>query len=151
MKKTILSISLLVALTQISACTITKEQGGAAAGAVVGGVVGSQIGGGSGQDVATALGIIGGALVGASLGRSFDQLDAMNTQQALENNQTNQTSSWVNPDSGNQYAVTPTRTYQVSSNEYCREYQTTVTVGNERHKGYGTACRQPDGQWKIQQ
>lgn len=150
MKTTVIGISLLLTLSQLAGCAITREQGGAAAGAVVGGVVGSQIGGGSGQDVATALGIIGGAIVGASLGRSFDQLDAMNTQRALETSPTNQTSSWVNPDSGNQYAITPTRTFQTSSNQYCREYQTTVTVGGEQQQGYGTACRQPDGQWQIQ-
>lgn len=149
MNKTVLGISLLVAISQISACAITKEQGGAAAGAVVGGVVGNQIGGGHGQDIATALGIIGGALVGASVGRSFDQLDATNTQRALENTKSNQTSSWVNPDSGNQYAITPTRTYQTSSSQYCREYQTSVTVGGEKQKSYGTACRQTDGQWEV--
>ena len=150
MKKTVIGLGLMMAMAQITGCTITREQGGAAAGAVVGGVVGSQIGGGSGQDVATALGIIGGAILGASLGRSFDQLDAMNTQRALETAPTNQTSSWVNPDSGNQYTITPTRTFQTSSDQYCREYQTTVTIGGELQKGYGTACRQPDGQWQIQ-
>ncbi len=149
MKKTIASVAIIIALSQVASCTVTREQGGAAAGAVVGGVVGNQIGGGHGQDVATALGIIGGAIVGASLGRSFDQLDAANTNSALETTKTNQTSSWVNPDSGNQYAITPTRTYQTQSKQHCREYQTSVTVGGELQKGYGTACRQPDGHWEI--
>jgi surface antigen len=45
--------------------------------------------------------------------------------------------------------VTPTRTYQQSSGEYCREYQQTVTVGGKTQEAYGTACRQPDGTWKI--
>ena len=40
--------------------------GGAAAGAAVGGVVGNQIGKGSGRKVATALGVLGGAAVGAA-------------------------------------------------------------------------------------
>ena len=150
MKKPVISASALILLTLLSACTVSREQGGAAAGAVVGGVVGSQIGGGSGQDVATALGIIGGAIVGASIGRSFDQLDAINTHQTLENNKTNQTSNWVNPDSGNRYSLTPTNTFQTTSGQYCREYQTSVTVGGELQKGYGTACRQPDGHWQIQ-
>ncbi len=149
MKKSIVSIAIIVALSQLSACTVTREQGGAAAGAVVGGVVGNQIGGGHGQDIATALGIIAGGLVGASIGRSFDQLDAANTNKALETTKTNQASSWVNPDSGNQYTLTPTRTYQTQSKQYCREYQTSITVGGEIQKGYGTACRQPDGQWEI--
>lgn len=149
MNKLLISATIVIALSQVAACTVSREQGGAAAGAVVGGVVGSQIGGGHGQDIATALGIIGGALVGASLGRSFDQLDANNTNRALETTKTNQASSWVNPDSGNQYTITPTKTYQTQSNQYCREYQTSVTIGGELQKGYGTACRQPDGQWEI--
>jgi uncharacterized protein YcfJ len=42
---------------------------GAIAGAVIGGILGHQIGGGRGQDVATGIGAIGGAAVGANLGR----------------------------------------------------------------------------------
>jgi surface antigen len=32
---------------------------------------------------------------------------------------------------------------------YCREYQTTVTVGGKSEQAYGTSCRQPDGSWQI--
>ena len=42
---------------------------GAIIGGVIGGVLGHQIGGGSGRDVATALGAIGGAAVGANTNR----------------------------------------------------------------------------------
>jgi uncharacterized protein YcfJ len=42
---------------------------GAVIGGVVGGVLGHQIGGGRGKDVATALGAIGGAAIGANTGR----------------------------------------------------------------------------------
>lgn len=149
MKKLLVIVTAIIALSQLTACTITREQGGALMGGAVGGVVGNQIGGGHGQDIATAVGIFAGAVAGASLGRSLDQFDAANTQKAFDSNKTNQTSKWVNPDSGNQYSVTPTKTYQTSSSQYCREYQTTVTVGGERKKGYGTACRQPDGNWEI--
>jgi surface antigen len=45
--------------------------------------------------------------------------------------------------------VTPVRTYQSASGQYCREYQQTITVGGQMHQAYGTACRQPDGNWKI--
>lgn len=31
----------------------------------------------------------------------------------------------------------------------CREYTTTVIVGGQEQSAYGTACRQPDGSWKI--
>ncbi len=33
--------------------------------------------------------------------------------------------------------------------DYCREYTRTVTIGNRREEAYGTACLQPDGQWRI--
>ena len=46
---------------------------GAILGGVIGGVLGHQIGGGSGRDVATALGAVGGAAVGAhTRGPSYD-------------------------------------------------------------------------------
>ena len=32
---------------------------------------------------------------------------------------------------------------------YCREYRTTVMSGGQERYAYGTACRQPDGAWKI--
>ncbi len=41
-----------------------KTGAGAVVGAIVGGALGSQIGGGSGQVAATALGVIGGAMIG---------------------------------------------------------------------------------------
>lgn len=41
--------------------------GGAIAGGVVGGVVGNQFGGGTGRAAATALGVLGGALLGNSI------------------------------------------------------------------------------------
>lgn len=32
---------------------------------------------------------------------------------------------------------------------YCREYQSTLSVGGASQRGYGTACLQPDGSWRI--
>jgi surface antigen len=43
------------------------------------------------------------------------------------------------------------RTYQTSAGQYCREYQQTIVVGGQSQSAYGTACRQPDGSWKITQ
>ncbi|MEX0963955.1 MAG: glycine zipper 2TM domain-containing protein [Pseudohongiellaceae bacterium] len=52
--------------------TPVTEQGsstgaGAVIGAVVGGVAGNQVGGGSGNDIATAAGVIGGAFLGNNI------------------------------------------------------------------------------------
>src|SRR6185369_5180013 len=46
---------------------------GAIAGAVIGGILGHQVGGGSGRDAATALGVIGGAAIGANVGQPQTQ------------------------------------------------------------------------------
>jgi len=43
---------------------------GAIVGGAIGGIIGHQIGGGRGQDIATGVGILGGAAVGANVGRS---------------------------------------------------------------------------------
>jgi uncharacterized protein YcfJ len=43
---------------------VEQGSGGAIIGAIVGGVVGNQIGKGSGKDIATGVGVIGGAIAG---------------------------------------------------------------------------------------
>ncbi len=45
--------------------------------------------------------------------------------------------------------MTPVETYQRDDGQYCREFQQTVTIGGKTEEAYGTACRQPDGSWKI--
>ena len=94
-----------------------------------------------------------GGLLGSSIGKSLDDTDKLmmerTTQASLEHVQSGQTSSWSNPDSGHSGTVTPVKTYQTNSGQYCREYQQTVTVGGDQQEAYGTACRQPDGSWKI--
>jgi len=44
-----------------------RDASGAIIGAIVGGVVGNQIGKGSGRDIATGVGVIGGAIVGDNM------------------------------------------------------------------------------------
>lgn len=127
-----------------------KETIGTLGGAALGGLAGSQIGGGTGQLAATAAGALLGAYLGSEVGKSLDKADQLYAEraagQALESNQQ---AAWNNPDSGNSGTITPTRTYQTAQGEYCREYQQTITVGGESQQAYGTACRQPDGTWKI--
>jgi surface antigen len=102
-------------------------------------------------------GIIGGALLGGlaggAIGNRMDAADkqqqAQAAQKAFDTTPSGQAVPWRNPDTGNNGAVTPTRTYQTASGQYCREFQQTITVGGENHNAYGTACRQPDGSWKI--
>lgn len=130
-----------------------KQTAGAVLGGAAGGLLGSQVGGGSGQLAATAAGAVLGLFLGSEVGKSLDKADkvyAANTyHRALETQPAGNTSAWKNPDSGHSGTVTPTRTYQQSSGQYCREYQQTVTIDGRTESAYGTACRQPDGTWKV--
>jgi surface antigen len=127
-----------------------KEDMGTVLGGVGGGLLGAQVGGSKNRTAAIIAGTLLGAIIGREVGRSIDRTDELMAQNVLEQNRTGQTTSWVNPDTNNQVAVTPTKTYQVSSGQYCREYTTEVWVGGEKQEAYGTACRQPDGSWQIQ-
>ncbi|MFC1666064.1 RT0821/Lpp0805 family surface protein [Pseudomonadota bacterium] len=132
----------------LSACA-TKQETGTAVGAATGAVLGSTIGDGRGQFIATAVGLMIGAIVGQEIGRSIDVTDERQAQEALERNKTGETTTWVNPDSGGEISVVPTRTYKDKSGDYCREYTTEVEVAGKKETAFGTACRQPDGSWKI--
>jgi surface antigen len=125
-----------------------QEQAGVVIGAIVGGVLGSQIGHGSGRTAATIVGTMVGAAVGGTVGRSMDDTDRLKTAHALETVRTGVPSQWRNPDSGHQYTVVPTRTYD-STRGPCREYTVDAVIGGRMEKVYGTACRQPDGSWRT--
>jgi surface antigen len=135
----------------------TKTFLGTALGAGIGGFAGNQIGGGGGKTIATVAGVILGGLAGNSAGNSLDKADclAMNqtANRALEKAPTGVSTAWRNPNTGNAVTVTPTRTYQLPSRrfgapkQYCREYQTEITVGGKTKQMIGKACRNPDGSW----
>lgn len=133
----------------VSACA-THQQTGALIGGATGAAVGSTIGKGGGRTAAIILGAILGTAVGARIGQSMDEQDRINTAYAMERNPTGTTSSWVNPDTGASYAVTPTRTYDTAQGP-CREFTMNANVGDQPQQVYGTACRQADGSWKIVQ
>jgi surface antigen len=131
---------------------LNKRTAGGVLGAVGGAVAGAQFGSGSGQLAATAAGTLLGAFIGSEVGQSLDRADVAytrdTTSQALR---TNNALAWENPQSGNAGTVTPTRTFQTDSGNLCREFQQTITVGGRSERAYGTACRQPDGSWRIVQ
>ena len=130
-----------------------KQSIGTLLGGVGGAVAGAQFGHGRGQLAATAAGTLLGAMIGSSVGRSLDRADriyaARAEQDALEHAPTGGQTSWRNPDTDNYGTVTPLRTYQSDYGAYCREYQHTIYVGGRAQEGYGHACRQPDGSWRI--
>lgn len=135
----------------LSACeTTTHGQQGEVIGGVLGGVIGSQIGEGRGQTAAIIIGTIAGAMIGRHIGETMDDADRMNTAIALNDSRTGEATTWVNPDTGNRYTVTPTRTYEQSGSP-CREFSLDARVGRQADQEvYGTACLQADGSWLVQ-
>jgi surface antigen len=153
-------VAIVLALAVVTSSCTELSQGvqdnpkavlGALGGAALGGGIAALAGGGTGAIVGATL---GGALLGGFVGNRLDardkQMASQAAQKAFEDGRSGQASAWNNPDTGNSGSVTPTRTYQLANGTYCREYHQTITVSGEQHQAYGTACRQPDGTWKIQ-
>jgi len=139
----------LAATMLVAGCQeVRNEHVGMGVGGALGGLLGAQVGGGTGQLAATAAGALLGAYIGGNVGRTMDEVDRMKTHRVLEGNPTGQTSSWQNPDSGNAYEVTPTRTYERGGRP-CRDYTTEAWIDGQRETVRGTACREPDGTWRA--
>lgn len=132
--------------------TFSKANIGTLAGAAGGAWVGSNVGKGKGKIVSIAAGTLLGAALGRSVGASLDRADmeyySRSSQSSMENTRTGETTSWQNPDNGHSGSFTPTRTYQTAEG-YCRDYTQTINVSGRAVTGHGTACRQPDGTWRI--
>jgi len=125
-----------------------QEQAGMIIGGALGGLLGAQVDDHHARTAATIVGTLVGAAVGGSIGRSMDDVDRLKTAHSLETVRTGVPSSWRNPDTGNQYTVTSTRTYDTGGGP-CREYVVDAVIGGKPEKVYGTACRQADGSWAI--
>ena len=152
MKQKILLSALLAATVSVAGCATyqgQQEQTGMVIGGILGGVLGNQVGGGHGRTAAIIAGTLAGAAIGGAIGHSMDETDRMRTAQTLETVRTGVPSRWHNPDTGNDYTVVPTRTYETAQGP-CREYTMDAVIGGRNEKIYGTACRQPDGSWRVQ-
>lgn len=156
MKKLILASVMTMMVLELAGCTPGNNVPGAtAAGALAGGLIGNQIFHGEKNAFAGVLaGALIGGLVGNRIGNYMDAQDKANMQNAITTVPVGQQASWTSDRRGPNgqpvsYTVRPVKVIR-AHNRYCREYQTTVTVGGKTQQpAYGKACRQPDGSWKI--
>ncbi len=118
-------------------------------GAILGAAAGTQFGKGHGRIAAIVGGTIIGAVIGGKVGESMQDKDQHQAEGVFEKTRTGDTVEWRNPDSGVRYQVTPTRTYRTASNQHCRDYTSWAFVDGYEEEVHGTACRQPDGRWKL--
>ena len=129
--------------------TTSHAQQGEVIGGVIGGVLGAQIGDGSGRTAAIIVGTIAGSMIGRQIGDNMDETDRMKTAMVLNDARTGEGTTWVNPDNGNRYTVTPTQTFEQTEGP-CREFRLDARVGDQADQEvYGTACLQADGSWLL--
>lgn len=143
------TIAIAVSISLVGCSNMSKQDVGTVSGGVIGGLVGSQFGQGGGQMLAIGVGTLAGALIGGAIGKNMDETDKLKMSQALESHNVGQPAYWQNAKTGASYTVTPTRNLSVDGNPYCREYRTTAIIAGKKQQMYGTACRQPDGSWKM--
>ncbi len=130
-----------------------KQTTGAVGGAALGGLLGSQFGGSTEWKMAAVgLGVLLGGLAGSEIGRSLDNADRTAMQQASQQAYSapvGETITWNNPQSGNRGTFTPVNDGYTNTGQYCRQFRSTVTIDGRLEEATGTACRQPDGTWKV--
>ncbi|MBI3440872.1 MAG: glycine zipper 2TM domain-containing protein [Proteobacteria bacterium] len=155
MKRKISACVIVLSLT-VSGCVTddwgTNQTVGTGVGAVTGGLVGSMVGSGSGRLWAVGAGVLLGALAGSSIGQSLDKADRLAMREARDESLSapvGEKISWKNPDSGHSGTYIATREGADSKGRQCRQYKQTIMIDNKQQKGYGTACQQADGTWKI--
>lgn len=122
----------------------TGGLGGAAAGAALGQIIG-------GDTESTLLGAALGGLVGYVVGNEMDKMDRQKLTNVYETGPSYNTSSWVNPDTGNRYAVTPQPAYTApTTNQVCRKAEIEAIIDGRKEVTEAVACRE-NGRWVIQQ
>jgi surface antigen len=126
----------------------TKSQKGAAGGAVGGAILGQIIGHDS---EAMLIGAAIGGMVGYIIGNEMDKYDREQLNKTYESTPSNKQSSWVNPDTGNEYSVTPQPAYQDPENDrVCRKAEIEAVIDGKKETTEAIACRE-NGHWVIQQ
>ena len=141
----VLALLFLLLLASCANRAQTGAVGGAAAGALIGQAIGHNTGG-------TLIGAAVGTMLGYIVGSEMDKYDRQQLDHMYERGVSNQRSTWVNPDTGNQYTVTPQPAYQEpSSRRVCRRAEIEAVLDGRPERTYSTACRNEYGQWELQQ
>jgi surface antigen len=118
-------------------------------GGTAGGLIGNQFGKGNGKTAATISGILLGAVIGNDIGTELSRQNSDCMAQALEYARPGTQVAWRDRVQNTSYTLLPEKNYRNEEGQYCREYKAQVLVGGKMRDSYGTACRLPDGQWKI--
>ena len=140
-----LCLSLTVGM--LTSCTPGNNTAGSTfTGAALGGILGGAMS--DGKPAGVIAGALIGGVVGNQIGKQMDAQDRANMQSAITTTPVGQEATWKNTETDITYIVKPVKQYSEQDN-YCREYQQTVTIDGKKQKAYGKACRKPDGSWQV--
>ena len=132
---------------------VNNEGLGTVLGGVIGGFMGSTLGSGTGKLASIGVSTLLGAGIGNRIGHNMDKIDRKyyrkTSHNAFEHIPSGHTVEWINPETGTSGSFTPISSLDIANNSYCRKFKETLTVAGNSQEGYGTACRQSDGEWKI--
>lgn len=145
-KKT--QLLLIITVLILASCTgMNKGQQGAMGGAAGGALIGQIIGH---NTEATLIGAAVGTMLGYIVGNEMDKYDRKQLNQTYETGKSGTSSAWVNPDSGNQYKVTPQPAFtNGSQNQWCRKAEIQAIIDGKQETTYTTACRDANGHWQM--
>ncbi len=149
MKKLVaVAVSTVCAVSLLSGCTPgNNTTGSTVVGAAAGGLLGAAVFSGPGSWIGVAAGALIGGVVGNQVGQYMDRQDKANMQRAISTVPVGQKATWTNSKDVT-YTVQPIKQYH-KKGHYCREYKTSIKIDGKWKRAYGTACRKPDGSWKI--
>ncbi|MBF0178330.1 MAG: hypothetical protein HQL63_16025 [Magnetococcales bacterium] len=126
-----------------------NAQTGAGVGALSGALAGSLLGPSKNKEAyAVYGGLIGGAL-GYAVGNEMDKQDLRRLSDTLDRTPSQQTTRWINPDTGKEFAVTPQLPHSYG-NTVCRQAEIASVIDGRRETVVTNACRLPDGRWELQ-
>ena len=118
-------------------------------GAGLGTIAGIIITHGSGDPLLISAAAVAGMVLGHEIGATFDKIDEMYATmlltQSLNNNQDMQSSTWKHPNKNVVVNAMPVKT-----EGECREFVTSVQVGNELEQMRGTACL-INNEWELKE
>ena len=139
--------SVLVAGAFVSGCATqrvaTSQQPQAAPSTVAG-----QLRDGADGSVAIVPHAFAGTVIGGSIAPNMDAQDLHVAGLALTDAVTQQPTRWHNADTGFEYVLVPTATFQGPDGP-CRRFSMVASRNGSPQFADGIACRQADGRWLV--
>lgn len=152
MKKNLVIGTLLIS-TIVSAAApamADRETVGNVIGGIIGGVIGSKVGKGHGRTAATIIGAIAGTVIGGKIGEDLDENDRRQCADAQRRGlggRLGERSEWRGQRDSYGSFTTSREGYNRRTQEYCREYVSTIYSRGRTEETRGIACTRRDGSW----